>query len=65
MPRKASRVFPIMLSISELATALSVTRREIYEANRMGLLPIYKKGARRRVLIEDAVKWVKQTWSRS
>ena len=62
MARKASRIWPIMLSISELAAALSVTRQEIYDAHRDGLLPIYRKGTRRRVLIADAVEWVRATW---
>ncbi len=66
MPRKsrASRVWPIMLSIAELAAALSITRREIYDANRAGLLPIYKKGARRRVFVDDAVRWCRATWQK-
>jgi hypothetical protein len=53
------------MSVSRLAGALGIERRVIYQAIKDDLLPCYRHGANtRRVLVADAIEWVKNTWER-
>jgi hypothetical protein len=64
MPRKREELWPVIaVSVSRLAGALGIERREIYGAIKDDLLPCYRHGVKRRVLIADAVEWVR-TWER-
>lgn len=58
-------LFPIALSPSGLALALGVRREKVLEAIRDGELIAYDHGKARRVLVVDAVEWVRKHWSKS
>ena len=58
------KLFPIALSPASLAAALDVDRRKIDAAIRVEGLPVYQNGAQRRILVEDAVDWIRRTWKR-
>ena len=53
MARRARALWPIMLSVSELASAMKVDRRVVYEMVRRGL-PLYRIGTKQRVLVTDS-----------
>ena len=55
-------LFPVALSPNSLATVLQIDRRRIDHAIKYEGLTLYRKGKARRILIEDAVKWVRQYW---
>ena len=55
------RLWPILLSVSECASALGVDRHEIYDAVAGGALPLYRHGTKRRLLTADVVEWIRQT----
>jgi len=57
MARIASRIFPIMLSVSELAAAMHVDRRVVYLMIGNGL-PLYKIGVKKRLLVADVLKFI-------
>lgn len=62
MPRqRQNAIFPIACSPARAADALCIREVEMYEAIRLGHVPVYRKGARSFVLIEDLTKWVR-TW---
>lgn len=58
------RLWPILLSVSECASALGIERREIYAAVASGDLPMYRHGTKRRLLTADVVDWIRNTWKR-
>ena len=65
MARKREELWPVIaLSVSRLAGALSIERREIYDAIKNDLLPCYRHGTHRRILIADAIEWIRNTWKR-
>jgi hypothetical protein len=65
MSRKREELWPVIaVSVSRLAGALGIERREIYDAIKNDLLPYYRHGVKRRVLIADAIEWVRNTWER-
>jgi hypothetical protein len=68
MPRRSRRSEPlwpvIAVSTARLAESLGIERREIYAAIKDDLLPCYRKGVKRRILIVDAIEWVRATWER-
>jgi hypothetical protein len=65
MPRKRTELWPVIaVSVARLAEALDIDRKEIYAALKAGLLPIYRRGTHRRILIADAVEWIRKTWKR-
>jgi hypothetical protein len=65
MARPREELWPVIaVSVSRLADALSIERREIYEAIKADLLPCYRHGTHRRILIVDAIEWVRNTWKR-
>ena len=52
------RLWPIWLSISEASRALGIERKILYGWVAQGM-PIYKCGVRRKVLVEDLVKFIR------
>jgi excisionase family DNA binding protein len=65
MARKREELWPVIaVSVSRLADALGIERREIYEAIKDDLLPAYRHGTHVRILIADAIEWVRNTWKR-
>lgn len=65
MPReRRNELFPIALSPAKLADCLGIRVEQITEAIKDDLLPCYRKGLKRRVLIQDAVDWIRNTWER-
>jgi hypothetical protein len=61
VPKK--NLYPVALSATSLARALQIRPEKVLAAIRDGDLPAYQLGVSRRVLIDDAVKWVR-TWKR-
>jgi hypothetical protein len=62
VPKKS--LFPIALSATALARALQIRPEKVLEAVRVGDLPCYAHATAKRVLIEDAVRWVRTKWKR-
>jgi excisionase family DNA binding protein len=58
MPRIASRIYPIMLSVAETAAAIGVDRTVVYEWIEGGL-PLYRIGVKRKILVADLVEYVR------
>lgn len=57
---RASRVlWPIMLSVSELADAMHCDRRHVYSMIANGL-PLRKFGVKRRILVADAIEHIRE-----
>lgn len=61
---RVKRLFPVALSISALAESLGIDRRHIDRAVRDGTLPQYQIGVAKKILVEDAVRWVRENWKR-
>jgi hypothetical protein len=62
---RAKRLFPIALSPEALASALGMgDPRHVRNAIKTGELPVYERGKARRILVEDAVRWIKTYWKR-
>lgn len=65
MPRRRlSPLFPIAVSPAELADQLGVRLEVISAAIKNGSLECFKHGLARRVLVEDAVEFVRKNWER-
>jgi excisionase family DNA binding protein len=63
--RRREELWPVIaVSTARLAESLGISRSEIYEAIKDDLLPCYRKGVKRRILIVDAIEWVRNTWER-
>jgi hypothetical protein len=62
MRARVTPLFPIAVSVSRAAECLGVDRAVIDEAVRMGHLIVYQRGLKRRILVEDLVRWVRTTW---
>jgi hypothetical protein len=63
--RRREELWPVIaVSVARLADSLGIERREIYAAIKDDLLPCYRHGVKRRVLIADAIEWVRKTWVR-
>jgi excisionase family DNA binding protein len=56
------KLFPIAVSVAEVADSLGVERREIYRAIKEHGLPVYRHGTKRRILVADVVAWIRATW---
>jgi hypothetical protein len=65
MRERASTLWPVALSPASLADALDVDRRVIDRMIRLGQLPVYQIGVKRRVLIEDAVNAIRHYWNQT
>jgi hypothetical protein len=57
-------LFPIALSATALARALQIRPEKVLAAVRDLELPAYVNGKARRILVVDAVAWVR-TWTRA
>lgn len=65
MPReRRTPLFAVAMSPARAADAIGIRADEIYEAINAGLVPVYQKGIRRRVLVADLSAWVR-TWPRA
>jgi hypothetical protein len=64
MRERRNAIFPIALSPAKLAACLGIHRNVVADAIKNDLLPCYRRGTKRRVLVSDAVQWVKITWER-
>ena len=64
MRERRTALFPIAVSPARLADCIGMKRAVVDDAIRNDLLPCYQKGLKRRVLICDAVEWIKNTWER-
>jgi len=64
MRERRTQLFPIALSPAKLADSLGVSPSVIANAIKEDLLRCYRIGTKRRVLVQDAVQWVKQSWER-
>ena len=63
MPRQnKSPVYPIALSPARLAQALDLRADQLTAAINAGELTVYQIGVKRRVLVRDAVRWIRRTW---
>jgi hypothetical protein len=70
MPRKRQevlvtfhkRLMPVALSPAALAVACDLERRHIDKMISDGHLPVYRIGASRRVLVDDAVEAFRHHW---
>lgn len=60
--RRVTPLFPVALSANSLADCLGIHRTKVLAAINSGELPVYKKAMARRILVEDAVRWIKTTW---
>lgn len=58
---RARVLWPIMLSVSELASAMHCDRRYVYQMIANGL-PLYKIGVKRRVLVTDVVDHIRKNF---
>jgi hypothetical protein len=64
MPQKNKHVHAyVAMSPDALANALMIPTRKVRAAILAGQLPIYQHGKQRRVLLEDAIAWVR-SWTR-
>jgi hypothetical protein len=64
MRERRTSLFPIAVSPARLADSIGMKRGVVADAIKNDLLPCYRKGLKRRVLIQDAVAWIKNTWER-
>ncbi len=60
----AKNLFPIALSPTALARAIQRDKSIVLAAIRAGELDCYRQGTAKRVLISDAVAWIKNTWKK-
>lgn len=65
MPRKsrASRLWPITLSVAEVAAALGIDRTHVYSMIAGGL-PLYRIGVKRKILVADLVDFIRANFKR-
>ncbi len=61
MRQRKTALFPIAFSPSRLADCLGIDTAKVRDAIKSDRLRCYKIGSQRRVLVIDAVEWVK-TW---
>jgi hypothetical protein len=64
MRERRTALFPVAVSPAKLAECLGIKRATVTDAIKNDILPCYRKGLKRRVLIQDAVAWIKNTWER-
>jgi len=64
MRERRNAIFPIALSPAKLAECLGIRVDVIADAIKQDLLPVYRQGVKRRVLVTDAIEWVRNTWER-
>ena len=64
MRERRTAIYPIALSPEKLADALGILPRKVSASIKNDLLPCYRDGLKRRVLVADAIEWVRNTWER-
>jgi hypothetical protein len=64
MRERRTALFPVAVSPAKLAECIGIKPEVVADAIKNDLLPCYRKGLKRRVLIQDAVQWIKNTWER-
>jgi hypothetical protein len=64
MRERRTALFPVAVSPAKLAECIGIKPAVVADAIKNDLLPCYRKGLKRRVLIQDAVAWIKNTWER-
>ena len=64
MRERRNAIFPIALSPAKLAECLGVRPELVADAIKRDLLACYRQGVKRRVLVADAIEWVRNTWER-
>ena len=64
MRERRTALFPIALSPARLAESLGIRVEVVTDAIKNDVLPCYRKGLKRRVTVQDAVAWIKNTWER-
>jgi hypothetical protein len=64
MRERRTALFPIALSPAKLADCIGIKPQVVTDAIKNDLLPCYRNGLKRRVLVQDAVAWIKNTWER-
>jgi hypothetical protein len=64
MRERRTAIFPIALSPAKLAECLGIRDTVVADAIKNDLLPVYRQGVKRRVLVADAIEWVRTTWER-
>jgi len=52
------QLFPLMLSVAEVAAHVGIERRVVYSWIEHGL-PIYRVGVRRKVLVADLIEFLR------
>lgn len=57
------RLWPVMLSVAECASAIGAERRVIYQMIKNGM-PVYRIGVKRRILTADFVEAIRLTFKR-
>lgn len=65
MRERRNAIFPIALSPAKLAECIGIRAEVIADAIKQDLLPCYRQGTKRRVLVQDAVAWIKNTWEKT
>jgi hypothetical protein len=64
MRERRTAIMPVACSPAYLADALMVRPEVVAEMIRAKILPVYKCGTKRRVLVADAILAVRKTWKR-
>jgi hypothetical protein len=64
MRERRTSLFPVAVSPAKLADSIGMKRAVVADAIKNDLLPCYQKGLKRRVLICDAVEWIRNRWER-
>lgn len=57
------RIYPILISTSEAASALGVDRKVIYQMYDAGL-PRYRIGTKQKILVADLVEFIRHFYKR-
>jgi hypothetical protein len=61
---RKNTLHPVAVAPTMAAEVMGVRRKEIFDAVRAGLIPVYRIGIRRRILVVDLISWARDTWLR-
>lgn len=63
MPRQHVNSVPVVsASPAMVAAMLNVQPRDLADAVAKGQITVYTRGTRRRIILEDALNWMRTTW---
>ena len=62
--RRVRRLFPIALTMTELAYALGIPHRAVRDAVKQGQLECWQVGVRKLIFVQSAVDWIRATRKR-